>query len=106
MKKLLSLITLTGFLLATSLSSPPLLYAQMTKGKVKAGAKKATEGGKIKWESLTPEEQQNVKAQWKEGAEASKAKWESMSIKQQQELKEKTKAGAIKLKKGYQALPE
>jgi len=99
MKKLLSMITLAGFL--AGLGSSPLLYAQerthtpMTKSKVKAAGQKGVERGKVAWESLSEEEQQQV-------LDEGKTKWQSLSSEERQELKRKANSA----KRKYEALPE
>lgn len=107
MRKLVSLIALTGLLVTTGLSTPSLLYAGgLTKSRVKAGARRAGEKSKAKWESLSPEEQQKLTELAQQDEKKAKAKWESLSPEQQQEFKKQAKAGGVRLKKWWDQLPE
>jgi len=106
MKKLFSLIALTGVLVTTGLSTPPLLHAQMTKSKARAGMKKAGRVSKLKWDSLSPEEQQKFRELAQQSGQDAQARWESMTPEQQQQFRQQAKVGGARLKKWWDQLPQ
>jgi TRAP-type C4-dicarboxylate transport system substrate-binding protein len=96
---------LTAVLFSASLCAPPPADA-LTKTQVKKRAGESVQTTKDKWESLTPEQQQQVTQRLKVDAEAAKLRWEAMTPDEQQAAKTKAKAGASKARKRWQKLPD
>ncbi len=106
MKKLFSLIALTGLLVTTGLSTPLLVDAQMTKSKVRAGIKKSGRVSKLKWDSLSPEEQEKFRELAQQSGQEAQARWEALTPEQQQQFRQQAKAGGARLKKWWDRLPQ
>ena len=108
-----SLVTLaglaSGFLVSAGLGLPGSVSAQSgspTKSGVKAKSKAAAKKGQMKWESLTPEQQEQAKTKLQAGAEKANEKWNSLTPEQQQEMIGKGQAGAQRARKKWQSLPK
>ncbi len=96
----------SGIWLAGSFAPLPVAASQRTKTEVKQEAREKGEQGQDKWQSMTPEEQQQAKEKGKAGAEKKQEQWQSLTPEQQQAAKEKGQKGAQKTKKKWQSLPE
>jgi hypothetical protein len=96
---------LAGSALAQQPTTPPARQ-QPTQTELKAKGKAAEQKAHMKWESLTPDQQEHVKTTWKADAEKSQAKWDSMTSEQQQQFVAKAKAGGKKTRDKWQSLPK
>jgi hypothetical protein len=97
--KFFAVFTVTGFFLAAGVSTPSLVSAQLTKSEVRQSARTATHKGKVRWQSLSPETQQEV-------VERGRTRWQSLSPARQQELRQRARTRSGDLKRWYQSLPE
>ena len=79
--------------------------AQPTKSGLKAKAKQAETTAMTKWESLTPEQQQQMAQNWNTDVAKAQAKWQSLTPEQQQQAVTTGKAAVQKGKQKWQQLP-
>jgi acyl-CoA reductase-like NAD-dependent aldehyde dehydrogenase len=105
-----SLVTLaglvSGFLVSGSPSVIRSVSAQPTQTEIKERGKQAAKQAQVKWESLTPEQQQKLEERWHADAQKAKEKWDSMTPEQQQQAIAQGKAAAQRVRKKWQQLPE
>ncbi|OGL15282.1 MAG: hypothetical protein A3F92_14355 [Candidatus Rokubacteria bacterium RIFCSPLOWO2_12_FULL_71_22] len=105
-----SLITLAGlvggFVAGGSLGAGSVSAQSPTQTEIKAKGRAAVEKGQVKWESLTPEQQEAMKTRAKGDMQKAQAQWQSMTPEQQQEMLSAGKAAAQRGRKKWQALPK
>ena len=98
---------LTGAILVTAeLSLPQQVLAQPSQTEVKQKARQGEQKAMENWDSLSPEQQQQLENRWKMTAEQAQAKWNSMTPEQQQQARARAKSGAQKAQKKWQSLPQ
>src|SRR5215475_15460065 len=85
-----------GLLVIGELSLPRQVFAQPTQTEIKQKARQGTEKAVAKWDSLSPEQQQQLENRWKLTADQAQAKWNSMSPDQQQQAIARGKSAAQK----------
>jgi hypothetical protein len=104
---LLALAGLVSGMLATGeLSLPRQVSAQPTQTEIKQKARQGAEKAVAKWDSLSPEQQQQLQDRWRMTAEQAQAKWNSMPPEQQQQAMAKGKSAAQKAQQKWQSLPQ
>jgi hypothetical protein len=92
---LLALAGLVSRLLVTGdFSLPRQVSAQPTQTEIKQKARQGAEKAVAKWDSLSPEQQQQLESKWKTAAEQAQAKWNSMTPEQQQQAVARGKSAA------------
>jgi hypothetical protein len=96
----------SGFLVTGNLVMPRLASAQPTQTEIKQKSGAAAKKAATKWDSLTPEQQQQLQEKWKLNAEQAQAKWNSMTPEQQQQAQAKGKSAAQKARQKWQSLPQ
>jgi hypothetical protein len=97
---------LSGLLVTGGLGLPQLVSAQPTQTEIKQKAGTAAQKAATKWDSLTPEQQQQLQEKLKLNAEQAQAKWNSMTPEQQQQAKARGKAAGQKARQKWQSLPQ
>jgi hypothetical protein len=97
---------LSGFLVAGGLGLIQLVSAQPTQTEIKQKGGAAAQKAATKWDSLTPEQQQQLQEKWKLNAEQAQAKWNAMTPEQQQQVAARGKAAAQKARQKWQSLPQ
>ncbi len=87
--------------MATSFGFPASISAagRITKSKVKEKTQET-------WESMSPEQQQQLKERGHEAMETGKERYEAMTPEKQQRTKQKAKTGAARAKRAWKQLPE
>ena len=100
-----SLITMAG-LIGGFLAAGTASAQGPTQSGIKSKARGAMEQGKVKWESLTPEQQEAMKARAKGDVQKAQEQWQSMTPEQQQEVIAAGKATGQRARKKYQSLPK
>jgi hypothetical protein len=110
MTRLSSLLALTGLvsglLVTGDLSLPRQVSAQPTQTEVKQQARQGAEKAVANWDSLSPEQQQQLEEKWKMTAEQAQARWNSMTPEQQQQAVARGKRAAQRAQKKWQSLPQ
>ncbi len=105
-----SLLTLaglvSGFLVTGQFSLPRQVSAQPTQTEIKQKGRQGAQKAVVKWDSLSPEQQQQLQDRWKMTAEQAQAKWNSMPPEQQQQAMAKGKSAAQRAQKKWQSLPQ
>ncbi len=101
-----TVLVLGGLGLAGSALAQPQTKQQPTQTEIKAKGKAAAKKAHIKYESLTPEQQEHVKATLKADAAKAQAKWDAMTPDQQQKFIAKAKAEGKKVAEKWQSLPK
>jgi hypothetical protein len=96
----------SGLLVAGDLSLPRQVSAQPTQTEIKQKARQGAEQAVAKWDSLSPEQQQQLENKWKMTVEQAHAKWNAMTPEQQQQAIARGKTAAQKSQKKWQSLPE
>jgi predicted Fe-S protein YdhL (DUF1289 family) len=104
---LLAVAGLVSSILVTGdFGQPRQVSAQPTQTESKQKARQRTQQAVAKWDSLSPEQQQQLEDKWKMTAEQAQAKWNSMTPEQQQQAMAKGKSAAQKAQKKWQSLPQ
>jgi len=106
MKGSVAMLVFTGMLAGVVGMDVGAASAQVTRTEVKQDAKAGAEIAAIKWESLSPAQQQKVAAQWKMTAANAKTKWEALTPAQQNQLKGDAKAVGQAADKKWQSMPK
>ena len=96
----------SGILVAGQLSLPRQASAQPTQTEIKQRARQGAQKAVARWDSLSPEQQEQLQDKWKMTAEQAQAKWNSMPPEQQQQAMAKGKSAAQKAQKKWQSLPQ
>jgi hypothetical protein len=96
----------SGLLVTGDFSLPRQVSAQPTQTEIKQKARQGAEKAVAKWDSLSPEQQQQLEDKWKMTAEQAQAKWNSMTPEQQQQAIGRGKTAAQKVQKKWQSLPQ
>lgn len=114
-RKRISLVSVVGlvstFLVLGGLGlAGSALAQQPTQTELKAKAKAKVQAGQVKaqmkWDSLTPDQQEQLRTTWKADADKAKATWDAMTPEQQQQHIAKAQAGGAKAKAAWQSLPK
>ncbi len=84
--------------------------ADPTKESIRARGQMIRQKGQMRWNSLTPEEQQRIREQAKQATANAKAKgkayWDSLTPEEQQEALQRARAGAAKARQKWESIPE
>jgi hypothetical protein len=96
----------SGILVSGDFSLPGLVSAQPTQTEIKQKARQGAQKTVAKWDSLSPEQQQQLQEKWQMTAEQAQAKWNSMTPEQQQQAVARGKSAAQKAQKKWQSLPQ
>jgi hypothetical protein len=96
----------SGILVAGAFSLPGQVSAQPTETEMKQKARKDVQKTVAQWDSLSPEQQQQLQEKWKMTPEQAQEKWNSMSPGQQQRAVARGKSTAQKAQKKSQSLPQ
>jgi hypothetical protein len=96
----------SGMLVTGGFSLPRQVSAQPTQTEIKQKAKQGGQKAAAKWDSLSPEQQQQLQDKWKMTADQAQAKWDSMTPEQQQQAAARGKSAAQKAQKKWQSLPQ
>jgi hypothetical protein len=96
----------SGILVTGEFNLPQQVSAQPTQTEIKQKARQGAQKSVAKWDSLSPEQQQQLQDKWKITAEQAQAKWNSMPPEQQQQAMAKGMSAAQKAQKKWQSLPE
>ena len=109
-RKRISLVSVVGlvstFLVLGTLGLAGSALAQPTQTGIKAKAKAEGVKAQMKWDSLTPDQQEQMRTSWKAGAAKAKTRWDGMTPDQQQKYIAKAKAGGKKTADVWQSLPK
>jgi len=112
-ESLFTLAGLTGtFLVVGSLGLAGSALAQGSDGSptsrtgIRARARAHQQRAKVKWESLTPEQQEHLQTIFKEEAVVVQKKWQGMTSEQQQEVIAKARAQGRRAQEKWKTLPE
>ena len=92
----------SGILVTGDFSMPRQGSAQPTQTEIKQKAKQGGQKAVTKWDSLSPEQQQQLQDKWKMTAEQAQAKWNSMPPEQQQQAVSRGRSAAQKAQKKWQ----
>lgn len=90
---------------STEVTKPPA-RRQPTKSGIKARARAGAKRAHLKWDSLTPEQQEHLKQDFKATADKAQEKWDSMTAEQQQRFIAKARKGSAKTRAWWKTLPE
>jgi hypothetical protein len=96
----------SGILFTGAFSLPGQVSAQPTDTEMKQKARQGAQKTVAQWDSLSPEQQQQLQEKWKMTAEQAEAKWNSMTPKQQQRAVARGKSTAQKAQKKSQSAPQ
>jgi hypothetical protein len=96
----------SGILVSGDFSLPGLVCAQPTQTEIKQKARQGAQKTVAKWDSLSPEQQQQLQEKWQMTAEQAQAQWNSMTPEQQQQAVARGKSAAQKAQKKWQSLPQ
>jgi hypothetical protein len=96
----------SGILVTSAFSLPGQVSAQPTETEMKQKARKGAQKTVAQWDSLSPEQQQQLQEKWKMTAEQAQEKWNSMTPGQQQRAVARGKSTAQKAQKKSQSLPQ
>jgi hypothetical protein len=102
MKSVFTAVLAGGWLTGTVMPAA----SEVTKSQVRERARAGAVQTQDKWQSLTPEQQQQAKMRGQAAAQRGQAKWQSLTPEQQQQAREKGNAGAQKARTKWQSLPE
>ena len=96
----------SGILATGAFTLPGHVSAQPTQTEIKKKARQGAQKTVAKWDSLSPEQQQQLQEKWQMTAEQAQAKWNSMTPDQQQQAVARGKSAAQKAQQKWQALPQ
>jgi hypothetical protein len=96
----------SGMLITGTFGLPGQAAAQRTQTEMKQKAKEGAQKAATKWDSLSPEQQQQIQDQWKVTADQAQAKWNAMPPEQQQQAISRAKSAAQKAQKKWQSIPQ
>jgi hypothetical protein len=96
----------SGILATGAFSLPGHVSAQPTQTEIKKKARQGAQKTVAKWDSLSPEQQQQLQEKWKMTSEQAQEKWNSLSPGQQQRAVARGKSTAQKAQKKSQSPPQ